>query len=224
MARNKYPEITESRILEAATKLFLTKGYEKTTIQDIVDELGDLTRGAVYHHFKSKDEIIDAVCNQMTMSEGAYRAIISRTDLTGLEKFKAFVRMTASADRPEDELNLQLQYTIQQNINPRFVLREVDNAFNDVASLVQQVLEEGNRDGSMTVPYPRETAETFSLLFTIWVNRDIEKIGVQRFIDKIRFLQSLFDALGLPVIDDAYIEECRKLYTRVEQIMNDKLP
>ena len=52
MARNKYPEITEARILDTATKLFLEKGWEETTVQDIVDELGDITRGAFYHHFK----------------------------------------------------------------------------------------------------------------------------------------------------------------------------
>lgn len=45
MARNKYPEITEQRILDASLKLFLEKGYEHTTIQDIIDELGDLTKG-----------------------------------------------------------------------------------------------------------------------------------------------------------------------------------
>ena len=50
MARNKYPEVTVERILDAAQRLFLEKGYDNTTIQDIVDELGGLTKGAVYHH------------------------------------------------------------------------------------------------------------------------------------------------------------------------------
>ena len=61
MARNKYPEVTVEKILDAAQRLFLEKGYENTTIQDIVGELGGLTKGAVYHHFKSKEEIMDAV-------------------------------------------------------------------------------------------------------------------------------------------------------------------
>ena len=51
MARNKYPEVTVGRILDAAQRLFLVKGYDNTTIQDIVDELGGLTKGAVYHLF-----------------------------------------------------------------------------------------------------------------------------------------------------------------------------
>ena len=39
VARNKYPEITVEKILEVAQRLFLEKGYENTTIQDIVNEL-----------------------------------------------------------------------------------------------------------------------------------------------------------------------------------------
>lgn len=65
MSRNKYPEITVKRILDAALKLFLDKGYEHTTIQDIVNALGDLSKGAIYHHFKSKEEIIEAVGEQL---------------------------------------------------------------------------------------------------------------------------------------------------------------
>ena len=61
MARNKYPEETVRRILDVAEELFYTKGYEHTTMADIVDGLGGLTKGAVYHHFKSKEEIFEAV-------------------------------------------------------------------------------------------------------------------------------------------------------------------
>lgn len=45
MARNKYPEVTVEKILEVSQRLFLEKGYDNTTIQDIVDELGGLTKG-----------------------------------------------------------------------------------------------------------------------------------------------------------------------------------
>ncbi len=38
MARNKYPEIAVNRILDTAMKLFMTKGYEHITVQDIINE------------------------------------------------------------------------------------------------------------------------------------------------------------------------------------------
>ena len=53
MPRNKYPEETVQKILDASLKLFLEKGYEETTVLDIISEMGGLTRGAFYHHFKS---------------------------------------------------------------------------------------------------------------------------------------------------------------------------
>lgn len=53
MGRNKYPEITENRILEMAMKLFIEKGYERTTLQDIADAIG-MTRGAIYHHLRTR--------------------------------------------------------------------------------------------------------------------------------------------------------------------------
>ena len=65
MARNKHPEVTVEKILDVAQQLFLEKGYDNTTIQDIVDKLGGLTKGAVYHHFKSKEEIICALSDKL---------------------------------------------------------------------------------------------------------------------------------------------------------------
>ena len=61
MARNKYPEQTVEKILDVSQELFLEKGYEQTTIQDIVNHLEGLSKGAIYHHFKSKDEILAAL-------------------------------------------------------------------------------------------------------------------------------------------------------------------
>lgn len=48
---------TKSRILEIARQKFVNKGFSNTSLQEIVEEIG-LTRGAFYHHFKNKEEIL----------------------------------------------------------------------------------------------------------------------------------------------------------------------
>ena len=58
MPRNKYPEQTVEKILDAAAALFAEKGYQSTTLQDIIDATG-LSKGAVYHHFRSKEEMLE---------------------------------------------------------------------------------------------------------------------------------------------------------------------
>ena len=60
-----------SRILETAEKLFYQKGYEETSIQDILDEL-KMSKGGFYHHFESKLQLLEALC-QMQMAENSRR-------------------------------------------------------------------------------------------------------------------------------------------------------
>ena len=103
MSRNKYPEETVNLILDVSQRLFIEKGYDNTTIQDIIDELGGLTKGAIYHHFSSKQDILDAVIERLfaknTLS-ASWRKIQSDTDITGGEKLK---RMLAAALTDEQE-------------------------------------------------------------------------------------------------------------------------
>ena len=88
MARNKYPEVTVEKILDVSQRLFLEKGYDKTTIQDIVDELGGLSKGAIYHHFKSKEDILNALGDRLFARNNPFEEVKKRTDLSGLEKMK----------------------------------------------------------------------------------------------------------------------------------------
>ena len=89
MARNKNPEETVNLILDVAYRLFMEKGYEYTSIQDIIDHLGGLSKGAIYHHFKSKDDILIAVTDRMTEeSNQMLTKIRDRSDLNGIEKLK----------------------------------------------------------------------------------------------------------------------------------------
>lgn len=56
---------TRDRIIEAADRLFYQQGFEETSFSHIADAVG-VARGNFYHHFKSKDQILDAViCARM---------------------------------------------------------------------------------------------------------------------------------------------------------------
>lgn len=83
MARNKHPEETVNLILDVAFRLFMEKGYEHTSIQDIINHLGGLSKGAIYHHFKSKEDILVAVTERITAESNDMLTVIrDRTDLT----------------------------------------------------------------------------------------------------------------------------------------------
>lgn len=165
MARNKYPEITEARILDVAQRLFLEKGYENTTIQDIVSELGGLTKGAVYHHFKSKEEIMDAVSDRMFFENNPFEAVKGRTDLNGLQKLREVVRLN-QADTSRTNITAQ---SIPMSHNPRVLVGMIDANRRILTPYFLELIEEGNRDGSIHTEYAKEIAELLPLLTSLWL-------------------------------------------------------
>ena len=104
MARNKYPEVTVEKILDVAQRLFLEKGYDNTTIQDIVNELGGLTKGAIYHHFKSKEEIIDALSEKLFFENNPFVIVKKRKNLNGLQKMREVIKINY-ADAARNKLS-----------------------------------------------------------------------------------------------------------------------
>ncbi len=57
-------QATRRRLVDTATRLFAEKGYEATSIEDLLRELG-MSRGALYHHFDSKEAVFEAVLHEI---------------------------------------------------------------------------------------------------------------------------------------------------------------
>lgn len=126
MARNKYPELTVEKILDVAQKLFLEQGYEQTTIQDIVDNLGGMTKGAVYHHFKSKEEIINALADKMFLENNPFSIVKSRSDLNGLQKIQLAIMLNQD-ESDKTELSKQAIPLLK---NPRILAGMIESQKN----------------------------------------------------------------------------------------------
>src|SRR5689334_10278576 len=56
----KAPAIRRAELLDCAQGLFLTRGYERTTINDVISATG-LSKGAFYHHYRSKEDLLEAI-------------------------------------------------------------------------------------------------------------------------------------------------------------------
>lgn len=199
MARNKYPEVTVERILDVSQRLFLEKGYENTTIQDIVDELGGLTKGAVYHHFKSKEEIMDAVGDRMFFSNNPFEAVRGRTDLNGLQKLREAVRLNQS---DQERVRLTAQ-SIPIAKSPRLLQEMIVSNRKGLTPYFLELIEEGNRDGSMHTDYPREIAELLPLLTSLWLLPSVYPASREQMKRKFLFLGEMLEKMGVPLMDDS---------------------
>ena len=57
------PDSARGKLLQTAAHLFRNKGFERTTVRDLASAVG-IQSGSIFHHFKSKDEILRAVMEE----------------------------------------------------------------------------------------------------------------------------------------------------------------
>ena len=202
MSRNKYPEETVERILDTAQRLFLEKGYEQTTIQDITDNLGGLAKGAIYHHFKSKEEIIDAVSDRMFFSNNPFEAVRERKDLNGLQKLREAIRLNQS---DQERTNLTIQ-SIPVCKNPRLLMEMINSNRKILTPYYQELLEEGNRDGSIHTEYAKEIAELMPLLTSLWMLPSVFPGEKEDMRHKFLFIGEMLDKMGVPLFDQEILQ------------------
>ena len=205
LPRNKYPEETVQKILDASLKLFLEKGYEHTSIQDIIDNLGGLSKGAIYHHFKSKEEVFDALCEKLFYEINPFEKAKSHKELNGLEKLKCVLR--TSFDETEYH---QLSMASMQLMGSPAFLKKLIESNQELAPMYQELIEEGIQDGSIQSEQPKLLADLFVLLTNFWSIPTIYPMTADEAWQKFLMIKSIMDNLGLPVIDDEIAKLCKE--------------
>lgn len=209
MARNKHPEETVQLILDVAFRLFLEKGYEHTSIQDIIDELGGLSKGAIYHHFKSKEDILIAVTDRTTAaSNRMLETIRDREDLTGIEKLKMIFK--ESICRPvQNEI-----FTVAPGFhnNPRLLYSLLQDTIQNVApNYILPILQQGIADGSIQTEYPGQLAELILLAANVWLNPMIFDSSVEESSRKFMIFRQMLLGFGLDIVDQEMLDRLKEL-------------
>lgn len=204
---NRYDsEATINDILNVATALFLEKGYEKTSIQDIVNGLDGLTRGAIYHHFDNKDAIIKAVTRRLFLQDEYFESLEMRDDLNGQEKLQVALMDTIMSE--DVQKYASSGYALLKN--PRFYLEYMKVNAEVISPQVEKLIELGNKDGSMSVKYPKYVAEVIVLLLTGWYVSAIYPVSVEEFFDKLEATQHIFESIGVSVFSDEFLKTLKE--------------
>ena len=206
MARNKYPEVTVEKILDVSQRLFLEKGYDKTTIQDIVDELGGLSKGAIYHHFKSKEEIMDALGDKMFFNNNPFEKVKARTDLNGLQKMRMAIMLNQS---DENQIELTKQ-AIPMLKNHHVLARMIETNRRCLCPYWELFIEEGIKDGSIKTQYKKELAE-FLVLMDIWLIPSIFPADKKELHNRLYCIKEMLEKMGLPLLNEEIDEKITKL-------------
>lgn len=227
MARNKHSEETVNRILDVALALFFEKGYDNTSIQDIIDGLGGLTKGAVYHHFKSKEDILSAALDRDNMPLYAeLRRIRDDGRMNGAEKLQAL--FAASITGPQMDMWATVAPDMDPVKNSRLLGLQYQSVFEEtVPDFVLPIVEQGVGDGSISTEHPREFSEIIVLLANLWVSPMFRACTAEELRTRVDYYIDIVKMLGgLSLADDglgAILEGYRdQFHKRFEEIQKGK--
>lgn len=198
MPRNKYPEETVQKILDAALHLFLEKGYEQTTILDIVENMGGMTRGAFYHHFKSKEEVLDALGDKLFLDNNPFEKLKRQENLTGLEKFQHLM-LQSSEDTDSRKISVMSAQALQ---SPAFIKKILEDNRDKIAPAYQEIIEEGIKDGSIQTVHPKLLSQLLVFLTNFWTLPTLYPSSEEESIERLVFIKEITDKLGIPILDD----------------------
>ena len=153
----KAEEYTARRneILDVAIKLVYTKGYDKMTIQDILDQL-KMSKGAFYHYFDSKIDVLEGLVERMVVEqvEPLLHSAVHGSDLTALEKLQCYFDTAVRWKTSEKALMLGLARVWYSDENALARQKLLALLVKHVTPLFTEIINQGIREGTFTVPYP----------------------------------------------------------------------
>ena len=198
MARpiKKTPEQWKTEILSAAQKLFISKGYEETSISDIMAMVGG-AKGMFYRCFQSKEEVMQTLGNQMFFENNPFEALKGRADLNGLQKVRELLAINQS-DTKRNSLNLQAISILK---DPHILATAIEANKRILTPLWFELLEEGNRDGSIKTEYTKELSEILPLI-NFWLMPSVYPATAEEIHHKYLFIIEVLSKMGLPLLDN----------------------
>ena len=152
-------------ILDVAQKLVYTKGYERMSIQDVLDEL-KISKGAFYHYFDSKQALLEALVeSMMDMVTTILDPIVQDPQLPALAKLQRYFDTAARWKSARKPMMLELMRIWYDDHNAIVRNKAMTAAIQRVSPLLVEIIRQGVQEGVMTTPFPDQAGEMVFSIF-----------------------------------------------------------
>lgn len=167
----KEAEERKEEILDAAEKLFGTKGFDHTSTNDILEAVG-IARGTLYYHFKSKEEILDGVIERISNRLMSDAGKVTRdTELPVLERLtKAILALNV-----ESEIGHEVMEQVHRPQNALMHQKMQQQLLDGITPLFTELVKEGVRQGICHTDYPGEVVE----MTLIYANTAFDELNME---------------------------------------------
>jgi AcrR family transcriptional regulator len=151
----KEPEVRKNEILDAAEKLFAAKGFEKATVNDILEKTG-IAKGTFYYYFKSKEDALDAIIKRRI---DEFMARVQAIAADRRIKIPAKLLSVIMALKPQNPKQRKFKTVLHEQGNAQFHQKSLTESVLHLTPVLRDVVEEGNKQGIFNTPYPGESIE-----------------------------------------------------------------
>ena len=182
--------VRRNEILDVAERLFCTHGYDNTSTNDILAEIG-IARGTLYYHFKNKEDILDAMIDRI-LDEIIRKArnIALNESISVLERLTQTV-LAANVDTKTSDMILEQVHKPQ---NALMHAKMQEKLLSQLVPLFVKIIEDGISQNLMYTDYPEDTIQML-LLYSYFVfddsieySADVKKRKVLAFISNVEVL------------------------------------
>ncbi|WP_458123519.1 TetR/AcrR family transcriptional regulator [Paenibacillus sp. Z3-2] len=151
----KNPEERRNEILNAAEILFVTKGYTKATVMDIL-RVCNIAKGTFYYYFQSKEEVMNAIVMRFILSgEASAKAIVLDPKLNAHDKI---YRIMMAQNQPDDRKHglIEQLHSVQ---NVEMHQKSLIETVIRLSPILAEVVEQGIQEGVFHTPNPKESID-----------------------------------------------------------------
>jgi AcrR family transcriptional regulator len=150
--------IRKRELVDAAIDLFAEKGYENTSVDDIINKVG-VTKGAFYYYFKSKEQVMEEFDEILVEPEvKAFDQALSDSTLSPAEKLSLAVSQPLS-EIPELNQRDQKAFRAFRSVgNAKFYHKHNQFLETRFIPLYRRIIEAGISAGAFSLPSPADTA------------------------------------------------------------------
>ena len=185
----------KNEILDAAAELFAVKGYEETSTGDILDRVG-IARGTLYYHFRSKEEILDALIERIN------GVLIARAKKAAEDQSVPVVErivqtiMSLNVESAEPAIGHEVLEQVHKPQNALMHQKMQKSLLDGVVPVLAGLAEEGNAAGVFHTEYPRETTELL-VLYSVTVFDDRFRQTPEQLMNRVQaFIHNTEKILG----------------------------